>query len=236
MVTSEVVYYLNDRAFHGFLAVPQGIKTPAPAVLVVHDWSGRNGFACDKARLLATQGYIGFAVDLYGQGKVGETTEEKKALMDPLTADRRALCARMQAALETLTALPEVDSTRIAAMGFCFGGLCALDLARSGAALKGIISFHGELSAPQGFAPVPIVAKMLVLHGYDDPMVTPEAVLKFCNEMTAAKVDWQVHCYGKTKHSFTNPAAHDEAMGTVYNPVADARSWASTRAFLADIF
>ena len=142
----------------------------------------------------------------------------------------------MLAARDTLIAMPEVDSDRVAAMGYCFGGLCVLDLARSGVDIKGVISFHGLLNAPEHLKPQPIKAKVLALHGYDDPMVPPEQVKGFCDEMTTAGADWQVHMYGNTKHAFTNPQAHDLDLGTIYNPVAESRAVESMLDFLEELF
>ena len=129
-----------------------------------------------------------------------------------------------------------VNVDQIAAIGFCFGGLCALDLARSGASLKGVVSFHGLLNKPEALPTQPMIAKILVLHGYDDPMVTPDAVRDFADEMNHAKVDWQIHMYGHTQHAFTNPLAHDETLGLQYHAVASQRSKQSMVNFLAEIF
>lgn len=236
MHTSNYLYHHGENELHGFLAYDDTHDKPRPAVLVAHDWSGRNDFACQKAKMLAKMGYVGFALDMYGCGRLGETNDEKMALMEPLANDRRLLRARIQAAFDTVVAMSEVDYKRIAAIGFCFGGLCVLDLARHGAALKGVVSFHGLLGKPEGIASHPIQAKILALHGYDDPMVKPEQVNEFCQEMTLAQVDWQVHQYGHTQHSFTNPMAHDAKLGTVYNDVAEKRSMQSMVNFLQEIF
>jgi dienelactone hydrolase len=185
---------------------------------------------------LAELGYVGFAVDMYGNGQVGKTVEEKKALMKPLMEDRALLRQRILAAYNTLHTLEAVNTARIAVIGFCFGGLCALDLARSGAEIRGAISVHGLLTPPEGIPNQKIRAKVLVLHGHDDPMVKPAQVAAFQDEMTNAEVDWQVHVYGNTQHAFTNPAAHDPNMGTVYNGLAAKRSWVSTREFFSEIF
>lgn len=236
MYTSNHLYHHGVQALQGFSAYDDHIKTPRPAVLVIHDWSGRNEFACQQAQKLAELGYIGFAVDMYGDARLGETTEQKQALMMPLVNDRSLLRARIQAALHAVMALDVVDHRRIAVMGFCFGGLCALDLARSGADIVGAASFHGLLNKPHNLPCPPIKAKILVMHGYDDPMVTPADVNGFCQEMTDAGADWQVHMYGHTKHAFTNPQAHDQQMGTVYNANATRRSWQSMTNFLEDVF
>lgn len=235
MHASNFIYHDNEQELHGYLALDEK-NGKRPAVLVVHDWSGRNAFACKKAELLAEMGYVGFAVDMYGQARVGETLDEKKGLMEPLMNDRRLLRQRIQAGLDAVLAMSEVDHERIAVVGFCFGGLCALDLARYGAQVTGVVSFHGLLNKPDGLQNQAIQSKILVLHGYDDPMAPPEQVVTFCEEMTEHKVDWQLHCYGNTKHAFTNPSANDEELGTIYNPIAERRSWLAMSNFLEEIF
>jgi dienelactone hydrolase len=234
--TQKIEYHDGTTLLEGHYAYNDSIPGKKPAVLVCHDWSGRNDFADDKAKKLAELGYIGFALDMYGKDKTGNTKEEKIALMQPLMQDRSKLLQRITAAFTTVKKLDQVDTANIAAIGFCFGGLCVLDLARGGAALKGVVSFHGLLQAPENAAHHAIQAKILALHGYADPMVTPEHVMAFADEMTAAKVDWQLDIYGNVKHAFTNPQANDDAFGTVYNKKADARSWLAMREFLKEVF
>lgn len=236
MHTSNYIYHDGEQELSGFLAYESSVVGTRPAVLVVHDWSGRNEFACNKARLLAEMGYIGFAVDMYGQGKLGTTIEEKQALMNPLVSEQSLLRQRIQAGLAAVCSIPEVDKRQVAVIGFCFGGLCALELARSGADLKGVVSFHGLLHQPGNLKSESIHAKILALHGYDDPMVQPEQVHAFCKEMTEAQVDWQMHMYGHVQHAFTNPSAHDAQLGTIYNEVAAQRSWKAMSDFLQEIF
>jgi dienelactone hydrolase len=156
--------------------------------------------------------------------------------MQPLIADRHLLQARIVAALDAIVAKPEVDNSRIAAIGFCFGGLCVLDLARSGANLKGVVSFHGLLTQSSNHTIQLIKAKVLALHGYEDPMVSPTQISDFCQEMTRAQVDWQIHQYGHTQHAFTNPSAHDITSGTAYNALATKRSWDTMTHFLDELF
>ena len=237
MHASNYIYHHGEQALHGYLTYEDDHNDiPRPAVLVIHDWSGRNEFACQKADMLARLGYVGFAVDMYGAGRLGETIEEKQALMHPLANDRSLLRDRIRAAFDAMLGLAEVDNTRIAVIGFCFGGLCALDLARSGADVAGVVSFHGLLNKPEDLPNHPIKAKILALHGYDDPMVTPTDVNAFCQEMTQASVDWQMHMYGHTQHAFTNPLAHDKQLGTIYNAQAARRSIRSMTDFLEDLF
>ena len=236
MHTSNYIYHHGEQELHGFLAYDDTIENPRPVVLVAPDWSGRNEFACNKAKKLAELGYIGFALDVYGNGRLGSTNDEKMALMQPLVSDRGMLRARLRAAYDAVIAMSEVDDNKVAIIGFCFGGLCALDLARSGADLKGVVSFHGLLNKPEHLKSEEIKAKILALHGYDDPMVKPEQVNQFCDEMTKAKVDWQVHMYGHVQHAFTNPQANDVQLGLMHNAVAASRSWLSMKAFLQEIF
>lgn len=236
MYQSNYIYRHDKQELHGFLAYDESHKTPRPAVIVAHDWTGRNDFACQKATLLAELGYVGFALDMYGDGRLGNTNEEKMALMNPLASDRKLLQQRVSAAFDAVAGLPEVDAGRIAIIGFCFGGLCALDLARSGADIKAAVSFHGLLGKPDFQQSASIKAKILVLHGYEDPMVQPEQVKAFCEEMTEANVDWQVHMYGHVQHAFTNPQAHDEQLGLIYNATAQMRSWLVMKAFFQEIF
>lgn len=219
----------------GYLAVDETQPGPRPAVLIIHDWSGCNAFAREQADRFAKQGYVGFAIDMYGEGRCGETTEEKAALIAPLMADRALLLARVQAGLTALCADPRVDSTRIVVMGFCFGGLCALDLARSGAAVQGVVSFHGLLHPPEGVPAATMTAKVLIFHGFDDPMVTPEGLVAFSKEMTAAKVDWQAHVFGLTTHAFTNPVANDATLGLQYSAKATKRAMDILQLFLAEL-
>lgn len=235
MHTEKMKYQDGNIVLEGYLAEDKNKKGKKPAVIVAHDWSGRNEFAERKAELLAEWGYIGFAIDMYGIGKLGKTTEEKMGLMKPLKDDRAALRERILSGFNALKTVPDVDLNRIAAIGFCFGGLCVLDLARSGADLKGIVSFHGLLDKPRDLASKEILAKVLVLHGHDDPSVPPEQVLAFEKEMTNASVDWQVHVYGGVVHGFTNPHANDKASGIVFNPLAEKRSMLAMKNFLEEV-
>lgn len=235
MHTANHIYYHEQQELHGFLAYEKPDESIRPAVIVAHDWGGRNSFACEKAKMLAKMGYFGFALDMFGNGKVSEINTEKAALIEPLMNDRRLLRARIRAAFDTVKGFPNVDPKRIAVIGFCFGGLCALDLARSGASIKGVVSFHGLLNKPSNLPNETIQAKLLILHGYDDSFVKPNEVESFCHEMTQAKVDWQVHMYGNTQHAFTNPLANDKQLGTIYNAMAEQRSLQAMTYFLQEL-
>jgi dienelactone hydrolase len=234
--TKEIIYKVDGTVCRGFIAFDSAQKQPKPCILIAHDWSGRSKAFCEKAIQLAHQGYVGFAIDMYGEAKTADTTEAKKALLAPLVEHRKIVTQRMLASYAAALTLPQVDHDKIAAMGYCFGGLCVLDLARAGADVKGVISFHGILSAPESSTCEKIRAKILVLHGYDDPLVPPTMVNQFANEMTTKKADWQIHMYGHTQHAFTNSDAHDDEMGLHYNAKADKRSWKSTELFLEEIF
>lgn len=236
MKTATIDYKHDETVLEGYLAY-EDADVAKPLVLVSHDWSGRRKFACDAAERVAALGYVGFALDMYGNGVFGSDgdTEGNAALMNPLASDRAMLRERVNAALAAARALPQVDSTRVAAMGYCFGGMCVLELARSGADVAGVISIHGIL-APGDVVNEKISAKVLCLHGHDDPMVPPDQVLAFETEMNEAGVDWQVHSYGGTMHAFTNPAANNPDFGAVYKEIAQQRSYQSLANFLAEIF
>ena len=235
-IQTRFVDYQHDQlTFKGFLAWDDDIATPGPAVAIVHSWAGRTEFEEGKAIALAQQGYVGFAVDMYGNGARGNTPEENTALMTPLMQDRELLQQRVARAVAVLRQQPEVDPSRVAAIGFCFGGLCVLDLARTGSDVNGVASFHGLFGAPGNTDGKRITARVLCLHGYDDPMVQPPALLALATELTGAGADWQVHAYGNTVHAFTNPAANSPDMGAVYSATADRRSWAALLDFLQEV-
>jgi dienelactone hydrolase len=233
---SFIKYNDNNTTMNGYYAYPDNINQPAPAVLVVHDWTGQNDHTRNKANELAKLGYVGFAVDMYGDGKTGATNEEKSALMQPLMNDRALLRSRITAALNTVRSLDHVDPAKIGIIGFCFGGLVALDLARSGADIKATVTFHGILNAPENLKTEKIISKVLVLHGFADPMVKPEQVITFADEMTQHQVNWEIDMYGHVMHAFTNPQANDPGFGTVYNRDADKRSWVAMREFFQEVF
>ena len=236
VVTRPVEYDHNGVKLEGILAWDDSLAGPRPGVLVAHTWAGRGDFEIGKACALAELGYVGFAVDMYGKGVLGGSPEENTALMTPLMEDRGLLQARIQLAVEVVRQQPEVDAAQVAATGYCFGGLTVLDLARSGSDVLGVVSLHGLFLPADKLANQTITARVLCLHGYDDPMAQPQSMLDLATEMTAAGADWQVHAYGNTVHAFTNPAAADREMGTVYSAVADRRSLQAMKNFLAECF
>lgn len=231
--TRSFDYTIDGKTFEAFLAAPDG--APKPGILICHAWAGRSPFENDKAEALAKLGFTGVAIDLFGKGVLGQSKEENQELIKPFVENRPMLQDRLKANIEMIKEQAEVDGAKIAAIGFCFGGLCALDVARSNADAAGVVSFHGLLNAPGNTADK-IKPKVLALHGWDDPMATPDDVKSFGEEMTKAKADWQLHAYGGTMHAFTNPQANDPDFGTVYNADADRRSWQAMQNFLAELF
>lgn len=233
--TKPVEYMDGTQKCIGFLAWDESYADPKPCVLVNHAWSGRDQFAEDKAIQMAAMGYVGFALDNYGDGALPETFDEKAALMGALKDDRKTLLKRLKAGYKAAADLPEVDSDHMAAMGFCFGGLCTLDMARAGLDLKAAISYHGLLDAPD-LPKKKIKAKVLVAHGWDDPMATPDAVVALGQELAEAKCDWQLHAYGQTTHAFMVPTADDPKNGLKYNPDSERRAWNATMDLLDQVF
>ncbi len=234
--TRLIEYTHEEVVLEAFLAWDDSAAGPRPGVLVSHAFRGREEFECNKARLLAEMGYVGFALDLYGKGVKAESNERAFEMMSQFTENRPLLHSRLKSVLAAVQNVPEVDSDQLAAIGFCFGGLCVLDMARTGLPVKGVASFHGILSAPRATGSRDISAKIMLEHGWDDPMATPENVLSFAEEMKRANADWQLHAHGNTVHSFTNPEANDLSGGTAYDANADRRSWQSLGLFLKELF
>jgi len=232
IVTRRVDYQDQGVALRGRVYFDDSLG-PRPAVLVSHAWGGRNSFSNGQAEKLAKLGYVGFALDMYGVGVSAETVQECSALMAPFMEDRLMLTRRIQLAVATVQALPEVDAKRIAAIGFCFGGLCVLDLARSGAEVRGVVSFHGLLKG-NGLPTNKVTAKALVLHGDADPLAPFEDVIAFRDEFNAAGNDWQLHVYGKTLHAFSMPGANMPGVAA-HDALAEARSMKSMQDFLAEV-
>ena len=234
--TRTIDYQDGDVDLQGYLAWDDAVEGKRPGVMIAHAWAGRSDFENGKAEALAKLGYVGLALDNFGRGILGTNTEENSALIQPFLDDRAMLQGRMQIALKVLKGLDEVDASRVAAIGFCFGGLCVLDLARAGTDICGVVSFHGLFGSPGNTAGNKIKAKVLALHGWDDPMAPPDQVVSLAEELSSMGADWQVHGYGNTMHAFTNPQANDPDFGTVYSPDADRRSWNAMQDFLSEIF
>lgn len=235
MIETRLVDYTDQgTALQGFLAYDNSNNNPRPTVLIAHQWDGRSAFIEERARALAGAGVATFALDMYGKGVLGKTPDENTKLMTPLMQDRKRLAQRVQAGLDAAKRQNVVDDTRVAALGYCFGGLCVLDLARSGATVRGVVSMHGLLKAPRHTAGNKIKSMILVIQGAEDPMAPMEDVIAFKQEMTTAGADWQVHLYGHIKHAFAVPGADDPKLGLKHNADADRRSWKSAFDFLAE--
>ena len=237
----SIDYEHDGHALRGELAWDDEWDTPRPCVVVVHDaMKSDQGFEEERAVVLSGMGYAGFALDVYGAGIHTSTNEESAALMQPFLDDRDLLQARLLAGLRAAGAEPEVDAERMAAIGYCFGGLCVLDLARHNAPVAGVASFHGLLTPPSwpgGAAPEEsITPKVLVLHGWDDPYVPPETIPPFAQEMSTRGADWQLQAFGHTLHSFTNIRYDMPEQGVAYDAKAEARSWQTLTGFLEELF
>jgi dienelactone hydrolase len=235
--TETVQYKDGDTILKGYLAYDDAVSGSRPGVLVVHEWWGLTDYPKHRAEQLAQLGYVAFACDIYGNGALATTPDSAKALAGKFYGDRPLLRRRAQAGLDELLKQKNVDPQRVAVIGYCFGGMTALELARSGANIAGVVSFHGGLSTPNPDDAKNIKGKVLVLSGGDDPNVPPEQVQAFMKEMRDAKVDWQFVSYGGAVHAFTNPAAgNDNSKGVAYNASADRRSWQAMQDFFKEIF
>jgi len=233
MQTLDLDYAADGVTLRGYLACEDG-ASPRPGVLVFHEGPGLGDFAMAKARQLASLGYVALAADMFGERRQARNLQEVATLVGALRAEPERLRARGLAALSTLAGLPQVDASRLAAIGFCFGGSVVLELARAGADLKSVVSFHGVLATKLPAQVGQVRASVLVLTGAEDPLAPPDQVAAFEDEMRAAGVaDWQVVSYGNTLHGFTNPAADGSMMRTaLYHAQSDRRSWAAMKSFL----
>ncbi len=220
----------------GLFAWDDANSEPTPGVLVSHTIRGRTDFEDSKAIALAELGYAGLSVDLYGVDTRDSDIDQYRALMNTLMGDRPGLQQQLLGWIDVVKDQPEVDAANVAAIGFCFGGLCVLDIARTGADVRGVVSFHGIFTPPGNTQDNRIRCKVLALHGWEDPLATPEQVEALATELTDQGADWQIHAYGNTLHAFTNPVADDKDAGTVYNTNADRRSWIAMKNFLEEIF
>lgn len=234
--TRLIEYRDGELVFEGMLAWNDDSGEPRPGVLVAHTVRGRSPFEESKARLLAEMGYAGFAIDVYGKDAIGGAFDACREKMETLRRERAILQRRLLLALHALRQQAEIDASRVAAIGYCFGGLCALDIARTGEALAGVVSFHGLFDPPGNTAGNRIQARVLALHGWDDPLATPDQAVALGEELGSMGADWQLHCYGNVRHAFTNPAADASTGITVYNEHADRRSWAAAKYFLSELF
>ncbi len=232
-----VEYHDGATLLKGYLAYDDATQDVRPGVLVCPEWWGLTDYPKHRAEQLAKLGYVAFVADMYGDGRVTSDPGEAAKMHAPIMADRKLLRQRAQAALDVLMAHKLVDRTRVAAIGYCFGGSTALELARAGAPLAGVVSFHGDLSRTPTEGPDHITAKVLVCHGGDDTLVTPTALATFEQEMKQAGANYQINIYSSAKHGFTNPAADTYHVPPIsYNEQADHRSFAAMRDFLAEVF
>lgn len=235
--TETVAYADGGKTFEGYLAYDDSLTGKRPGVLVVHEWWGLNDYTKKRTEMLAELGFVAFAADIYGKGIRPANSKEAGEQAGKLRGgDRTLLRQRVNRALEVLKGNPMTDRARLAAIGYCFGGTTVLELARSGADIAGVVSFHGNLDTPSPNASR-IKTRVLALTGADDPYVPPKQVQEFVDEMRGAGADWYMESYGGAVHSFTNPASgSDPSKGLAYNEKADKRSWQAMRDFFAEIF
>jgi dienelactone hydrolase len=237
MRTQTFEYKLDDKTFKGYLALDETRTGKRPGILVVHEAWGLGQHSRTSAERLAEMGYVGLAVDMFGDGYVPESTQEGMQIITDLRNDVPTLRSRMRAAYDALVKLPEVDPKRTASIGFCFGGGASIELARSGAPVSAVVSFHGGLETKMPAETGAIKAKILSCTGHDDPFIPPSQVLKFMDEMTKAAADFQVIIYSQTKHSFTEPKAAERGIDALaYNKSSDERSWRAMQDLFGEVF
>jgi dienelactone hydrolase len=235
--TKPIEYKQGDAVLDGTLIYDDAIPGKRPGVVVIHDWMGPGAFVYGRAAELAKLGYTAFVADIYGKGVRPKDSQEASALAGKFKNDRPEMRARARAALDILAVQPQTDPLRVAAIGYCFGGTTALEMARAGAPLAGVVSFHGGLSTPTPQDAKKIKAKVLVLHGAADPHVPPAEVAAFEKEMDDGKVDWTLVKYSGAVHAFAVPGAgNDPSKGAAYNAAADRRSWQAMKDFFVEIF
>lgn len=238
---SEVVnYQVAGQAFQGYLSYDDALTGKRPGVLVVHEWWGNNAYARKRAEMLAKLGYTAFALDMYGAGKLADHPDTARTLMQAALADMTVAEARFNTALQWLRQHPTVKSDQIAAIGYCFGGGIVLHMAETGANLAGVVSFHGSLGLKMPEKHLPITAKILILNGSDDPLITAEQITAFKQDMQKAGADYEFINYPGAKHGFTNIEADHFAqrfgMPLAYNAAADKDSWQRMQKLLKQVF
>ena len=237
-VQSKLVpYTYGETSFKGFLAWDDSVKGKRPGVLVVHEWWGLNDYARIRAEQLAALGYVAFAVDMYGKGKV-TTHPEKAGEWAKLTSSNvDEWQGRAEKGLKLLQADPNVEPTQLAAIGYCFGGATVMQLVYGGAPVKGVVSFHGSLPLPSHSKPINNSAKVLIAHGASDPFLTANHIQKFQAALDTAEIDWQMVLFSGAQHSFTNPTADQYGLkGAKYQKQADQRSWLHMKQFFEELF
>ncbi|MBI2070678.1 MAG: dienelactone hydrolase family protein [Elusimicrobia bacterium] len=234
--TQTIAYKHGTTELQGYLAYDDTKKSKLPGIIVVHEWKGHGDYVRRRAEMLAKLGYVAFAIDMYGKGIFAKDHQEAAKLAGMYKGDRKLMRERALSGLEVLKKQKNVDTSNLAAIGYCFGGTTVLELARAGAPLKGVASFHGALDTPMPAQPGQVKAKVLVLHGADDKHVNQD-LEAFKDEMRNAKADWQLTAYGGAVHSFTVPeAGNDPTKGAAYNEKADKRSWQAMKSFFEEIF
>ena len=235
--TGTILYKDGDTVLEGYVAYDDAVKGPRPGVLVIHDWTGLQDYAKVRARQLAELGYTAFAADIYGQGIRPNDPAECGKQAGKYKGDLPLLRRRVQLGYEQLKAQAGVDADRLGAIGYCFGGTTVLELARSGAEAKAIVSFHGGLATTLPAEAGKVKAELLICHGADDPFVKPEEVAAFKEEIKKAGAKMEFVAYPGAVHAFTKPeAGNDPSKGAAYNEAADKASWAAMKAFFAKAF
>ena len=234
----EVIDYKDgDVTLRGYLYWDDAFAGKRPGVMVVHEWWGLNDFARLRAEMLAESGYVAFAADMYGEARMTRKPEEAKAWRDSLVADAAAWQRRAALGLQQLAAHDNVDAARLAAIGYSLGGATVMQLAYTGAELRGAVSFYGPLTRAQSDHGKQVKARVLVAHGHDDPFVSEDEMLAFRKSLSAAGIDWEMNIYAGATHGFANPYADGFGMeGLAYQEAADRRSWLRTLGFLREIF
>lgn len=233
--TEKIAYTKDGVKLEGVLAYNDKIKKPRPGVIIFPDWMGRGEYTEMRAKQLAEMGYVAFAADVYGMENNPADQKAASELAGKYRADNKLMRDRANAAFETISQNKNVDKSKVAAIGYCFGGTIALELARAGAPVKGVISFHGGLATKE--KATTLAPKILVLHGGDDPFVPEKDIVEFQKEMRDAKADWQFVSYGNAVHSFTlKHAGNDNSKGAAYNELADKRSWKEMKTFFEELF
>jgi dienelactone hydrolase len=237
-VISKVVEYKDGEVvLQGYVCSDDAVQGKRPGILVVHDWMGISDETRRRCDMLAQLGYVAFAADIYGKGVRPANAEEAGKLAGKYKGDRALYRKRLTLALDQLKKEPLVEPASLAVIGYCFGGTGALELARSGADVKGVVTFHGGLDSLKPEDAKAIKGRVLILHGADDPFVPASDVAAFQEEMRKANVDWTMIYYGGAVHAFTNPGAgNDNSKGAAYNAKADSRSWQAMVGFFEDLF
>jgi dienelactone hydrolase len=239
MVKKEIKYQLDTLQMHGYLVYDESIKEKRPAILVVHEWWGQNKYPRKRAEMIAKLGYVAFAVDMYGNGKVAEHPKDAGVFSSSIMRDFETNKERFLKAMEVVKGFEFVDSSKIGAIGYCFGGGVVLNMARLNVGLSGVASFHGSLGKAISYTG-PTLTKILVCNGADDRMVGSDAILRFKEEMDSLKADYQFVNYPNSLHGFTNPEStingEKFGIGLAYNKEADLQSWEKMQTFFQAIF